>query len=137
MNTKIIMKSSALMLGFTGLMLTFFPQELSESLGHSESDMMTRTLEVIGAMYLAFGMMNWMSRKSLIGGIYNRPIAIANMTHFMMVGIMLTKWKIGNHDLPYGFWAIALIYLFFATAFIKILFTTPRIGSIDQGSNKG
>ena len=95
MNTKIIMKSSALLLGFTGLMLTFFPQELSESLGHTENDMMTRSLEVIGAMYLAFGMMNWMSRKSLIGGIYNRPIAIANMTHFMMVGIILTKWTVG------------------------------------------
>ena len=137
MNTKIIMKSSALLLGFTGLMLTFFPQELSESLGQLESDMMTRSLEVIGAMYLAFGMMNWMSRKSLIGGIYNRPIAIANMTHFMMVGIILTKWKIGNHDLPYGFWVIVLIYLFFAAVFIKILFTTPKIGSLEQDSNQG
>lgn len=135
MNTKIIMKSSALLLGFTGLMLTFFPQELSENLGYSESGMVTRTLQVIGAMYLAFGMMNWMARKSLIGGIYNRPIAIANMTHFMMVGIMLTKWKIGDLDLPDGFWAMVLIYLFFAAVFIKILFTTPRIGSLEQDSN--
>lgn len=79
-------------------------------------------------MYFAFGMLNWMSRKSRIGGIYNRPIAIANMTHFMMVGITLTKLKLANSELPVGFWVIVLIYLFFAAVFIKILFTTPKIG---------
>jgi Fe2+ transport system protein B len=123
------MASSALLLGFSGLLLTFFPEELAEFIGNSGDGMMVVTLQVIGAMYLAFGMLNWMARKSLIGGIYNRPIAIANMTHFMMVGITLTKLMIGSSELPQGFWFVVAVYLFFAVVFIRILFTTPRIRS--------
>ena len=123
------MASSAVLLGFSGLLLTFFPDELSAILVRSGNETLSMFIQIIGAMYFAFGMLNWMSRKSRIGGIYNRPIAIANMTHFMMVGITLTKLKIANSELPQGFWVIVLIYLFFAAVFIKILFTTPMIGS--------
>lgn len=123
------MASSAVLLGFSGLLLTFFPDELSAILVRSGNETLSMFIQIIGAMYFAFGMLNWMSRKSHIGGIYNRPIAIANMTHFMMVGITLTKLKLANSELPAGFWVIVLIYLFFAAVFIKILFTTPKIES--------
>lgn len=122
------MASSAVLLGFSGILLTFFPEELSAILVRSGNETLSIFIQIIGAMYFAFGMLNWMSRKSRIGGIYNRPIAIANMTHFMMVGITLTKLKLANSELPVGFWVIVLIYLFFAAVFIKILFTTPKIG---------
>ena len=133
MNTKIIMASSALLLGFSGILLTFFPEELAALLTNSANNAVTLLLQIIGAMYFAFGIMNWVSRKTLVGGIYNRPIAIANMTHFMMVGITITKLKIANSDLPESFWVVVLIYLFYAAVFIKILFTTPPVGS--SGAN--
>ncbi len=129
MNTKIIMASSALLLGFSGILLTFFPEELAAILTTSENRTVTLLLQIVGAMYFAFGMLNWMSRKSLVGGIYNRPIAIANMTHFMMVGITLAKLKTADSGLPESFWIVVLIYLFYAAVFIRILFKTPRIGS--------
>jgi hypothetical protein len=129
MYTRIIMISSALLLGFSGLLLTFFPEELSDNLGMSDNRVVVMLLQMIGAMYFAFGMLNWMARKSRIGGIYNRPIAIANMTHFMMVGITLAKLMSANSSLPSGFWVVSVVYLIYAVIFVKILFTTPEIGT--------
>lgn len=132
MYTKIIMFSSALLLGFSGLILTFFPDELAESFGEPENRIVVMLLQIIGAMYFAFGMLNWMARKSRIGGIYNRPIAIANMTHFMMVGITMAKLKFSHAELSDAFWPVILVYILYAAVFIRILFTTPEIGPLPE-----
>jgi len=31
-------------------------------------------MQIIGSFYFAFAILNWMSKGSIIGGIYNRPI---------------------------------------------------------------
>ena len=36
-------------------------------------------------------MLNWMAKGTLIGGIYNKPIAIGNFTHFTIGGLALIK----------------------------------------------
>lgn len=129
MNTKIILKSSALLMGFAGLMLTFFPQEVANDLLHlPESNKVHFLLQMIGAMYFAMGMLNWMSKNSLIGGIYNRPIAIANMTHFLMVGITLAKLLLSEGPGNVYSWAILVLYLAYAAAFVVILFKSPETG---------
>ncbi len=129
--SKIILGSSALLLAFSGLALTFFPDELAESLGLPDSDPAMLLIQVIGAMYFGFAMLNWMSRRSLIGGIYNRPIAIANMTHFMMVGIALTKLMSKKSALPQAFWLITFVYIVYALIFGWLLFRTPNLGQSD------
>lgn len=129
MNTKIILKSSALLMGFAGLMLTFFPQEVANDMLHlPESNKVHFLLQMIGAMYFAMGMLNWMSKNSLIGGIYNRPIAIANMTHFLMVGITLAKLLLSEGPGNVYSWAILALYLAYAAAFVVILFKSPETG---------
>ena len=124
----IILSSSALLLAFSGLALTFFPDEFAESLDLPDRTSVLLLIQVIGAMYFGFAMLNWMSRRSLIGGIYNRPIAIANMTHFMMVGIALTKLMLSKTELPRIFWFITLVYAVYALIFGRLLFTTPKLG---------
>lgn len=124
----IILSSSALLLAFSGLALTFFPDEFAESLDLPDRTSVLLLIQVIGAMYFGFAMLNWMSRRSLIGGIYNRPIAIANMTHFMMVGIALTKLMLSKTELPRIFWLITLVYAVYALIFGRLLFTTPKLG---------
>jgi len=126
--SKTILGSSALLLAFAGLGLTFFPDELAQSLDLPDLTAVTLLIQVIGAMYFGFAMLNWMSRRSLIGGIYNRPIAIANMTHFMMVGIALTKLMVSQVQLPQIFWLITVIYVVYALIFGWLLFKTPNLG---------
>ena len=123
--TKIIMGSSALILAVAGLALTFFPDSFAEKLGLPDQNSVQLLFQIIGAMYFGFAMMNWMSRRSLFGGIYNRPITIANMTHFLMVGIALVKVLLSQPDLPGSIWLIALIYVVYAFVFGWLLFRTP------------
>ena len=128
-NTKMILKSSALIMGFAGLILTFFPQEITTEILHMEDSRAMRfLLQMIGAMYFAMGMLNWMSKNSLIGGIYNRPIAIANMTHFLMVGITLAKLMLSQGSGSLIAWVTLVLYLAFAVAFVLILFRSPETG---------
>ena len=125
--SKIVLGSSAIILAASGLALTFFPDELADSINLPEGASVKLLIQTIGAMYFGFAMLNWMSRRSLIGGIYNRPIAIANMTHFMMVGIALTKLMLSK-ALPQSFWLVTLIYVVYALIFGWLLFTTPNLG---------
>ena len=125
--SKIVLGSSAIILAASGLALTFFPDELADSINLPEGASVKLLIQTIGAMYFGFAMLNWMSSRSLIGGIYNRPIAIANMTHFMMVGIALTKLMLSK-ALPQSFWLVTLIYVVYALIFGWLLFTTPNLG---------
>ena len=122
-----VLGSSALLLALSGLALTFFPDEFAQSLGLPDQIAVRLLLQVLGAMYFGFAMLNWMSRRSLIGGIYNRPTAIANMTHFLMVGIALSKLTLAQADLPHFFWIITVIYVIYAVIFGWLLFRTPPL----------
>ena len=89
MNTKALMTSSAIILALIGISLIFLPKEILDYLELSVSDTLELLMQIIGSLYFAFAMLNWMSKGSLIGGIYGRPIAIANLTHFVIAGLCL------------------------------------------------
>jgi Fe2+ transport system protein B len=123
--TKIILGSSALLLALGGLSMTFFPQELSGWFGLPDEPAVALLSQIIGALYFGFAMMNWMSKSGLIGGVYKRPIVIANMAHFMMVGITLLKYAITQKQLPESLWLLTVTYLVYAALYSFLLFRTP------------
>lgn len=91
MNTKILMTLSALALGVVGLTLSFIPEEI---IGYFKIETTTTTalfLQLLGSLYLGFGILNWIVKGSLIGGIYNKPIVIGNLMHFGIGAITLFK----------------------------------------------
>ena len=122
MNTKILMTVSAIMLGVAGIILTFMPEEVSRILNPASSPSII--LQILGALYFAFAMLNWTAKGNLIGGIYSKPVAIANFTHFMIGGLALVKLAI--HEPNWIFiWVVAILYLLFALLFGWVLFTSP------------
>ena len=125
MNTKIIMTASAIILGIAGIVLTFIPDEIIDYLSLEMNIALLFLMQILGALYFAFGMLNWMTKTSLIGGIYNRPIAVANFTHFLIAGLALTKGLVTNPSSPYIIWIIGIIYLVFAISFGVISFRHP------------
>ena len=70
-------------------------------------------------------LLNWRSKGSFIGGIYNRPIAMANLTHFVIAGLALIKGVLANPSLSYVIWSIAIIYSIFAILFGIVAFKHP------------
>lgn len=125
MNTKIVMTSSALMLGLIGLTLTFIPTEILIYFKLEPSLLLQILLQLLGALYFGFAMLNWMSKTSLIGGIYNRPTAIANMAHSLIGGLALIKGFSVSDSWPMVLTVITIIYTVYAIFFALILFRHP------------
>ena len=119
MSTKLILSASAIAMGATGVLLTFLPQEVARAFGWAETSAIV--LQIVGALYFGFAMLNWMSKANLIGGIYNRPVAIGNATHFFIAAMALLKFSPRGPALI----GVSIIYSAFAVAFGYILFTHP------------
>ncbi len=121
MNTKVVMTASAVVLGLLGVAATFLPQEIAASLGLPAEGVQPLLIQILGALYFAFSMLNWTAKDSLIGGIYNRPIAIGNLVHFVVGALALGKGALASPViLPF-----AIGYAIFAIAFAWIFFTSP------------
>lgn len=116
------MMSSAVGMGITGLLLTFFPQELLAYWGFSETPPVV--LQLLGGLYLSFALLNWTAKANLIGGIYSRPIALGNFTHFMIGGLTLDRLALAA-SFPVAIVGAGLIYSLFAILFGYIFFTHP------------
>ncbi|MEQ8811583.1 MAG: hypothetical protein RIE59_21110 [Imperialibacter sp.] len=125
MNTKIIMTLAAVIMGTAGIALTFMPDALLNYAGMEESETALLLMQILGTLYFAFAMLNWMSKGSLIGGIYNRPVAVANMTHFLIAGLALVKVLMSNPNASYLMWGVGVVYSAFAVCFGIILFRHP------------
>ena len=125
MNTKSLMTLSAMIYALIGISLIFLPKEILDYLELSVSDTLELLMQIIGSLYFAFAMLNWMSKGSLIGGIYGRPIATANLTHFVIAGLALIKGILSNPSLSCIIWSIAIIYSIFAILFGIVAFKHP------------
>lgn len=117
------MTLSALVMGILGILLTFLPMEVGATLEVANNFGVATMLQLFGALYFAFAMLNWTARANLIGGIYGRPIAIGNLTHFVMGTLAAGKAYYSSGVmllLP-----IAILYFVFAALFTLIFFTHP------------
>ncbi|HLL43593.1 MAG TPA: hypothetical protein VK369_10660 [Segetibacter sp.] len=118
------MTISAVILGVTGIILSFMPQEVSHFLSLTESTSIV--FQILGALYFGFAMLNWTAKANLIGGIYSRPVAIGNFTHFLIGGLALIKLLLHNTN-GTSIWAYAILYSLFAVLFGYVLFTNPAL----------
>ncbi len=123
MNTKLLMTASALTMGVAGIVLSFLPQEILSLLNPTGAGLNVFVLQILGALYFGFAMVNWTAKANLIGGIYARPIAIGNLTHFIIGALALLKGYFSSHDKTVLI--AALIYTVFAGAFGFVFFTHP------------
>lgn len=125
MNTRIIMASSAILLAAIGISLTFLPQEILTYLNIAASKPLLLVVQFLGALYFGFAMLNWMSQWSLIGGIYNKPVSVANFSQFFIGGITLVKEMSGNPEMPRVVWLIAALYVVYAVVFGWLFYNQP------------
>jgi hypothetical protein len=132
MNTKVIMTISSIILGATGIILTFAPDIVMGNLDIDNNQMSLLLGQVIGGLYFGYSMLNWMTKESLIGGIYNRPIAIANFTHFLIAGLAIGKALISNPGLPKTLWGACVVYAVLGLLFVMILFRHPVNSTNDK-----
>src|SRR5476651_1054082 len=100
MNTKLIMTATAILFAIIGVFLTFAPDYVMTLMGIDPNKGIELILQLVGAAYYAFAILNWMAKGAIIGGIYNKPKALANFTLFLIGGMAITRAGFGNNGLP-------------------------------------
>lgn len=124
MSTRLLLQSSALLLVFLGVLLSFLPAEIGSFMGFTQSLATQMALQLLGAVYFGFGMLNYMSKRAVVGGIYGRPLVVGNFSHFLIAALALLKAQ----DLlsTYSWlWALAIAFGLLAVAFGRLLFVQP------------
>ena len=124
--TKILMTVSAFFLVIVGILLSFLPQEALHLMG--KEDDLSFILQLCGALLFGFGMLNWMVKGSLIGGIYNKGVVVANFAHFFIGSSILIKQYAKNTDLSYLL-IFGIIYSIFSIGFGYLLFNSPKLSN--------
>jgi len=119
------MATSAIFMGLVGLLLSFLPNEIANYFNIEATIITILFLKILSALYLAFGFLNWMAKGTLIGGIYNRPIAIGNLMHFGVGAIALVKVvsKVQVHSEIIIL--LTVIYVVLAILFAYVFKTNP------------
>ena len=125
MNTKIVMTSSALFYAIIGFLLSFLPNEIAGYLNVESNIITILFLNITSALYFGFGILNWMAKGTLIGGIYNKPIAIGNLMHFGVGAIALIKVVSNIKTHSEIVISLTVVYIIFAILFVYIFRTNP------------
>jgi hypothetical protein len=97
MNTGILMTLSAAFLATLGVGITFLPQELLAHVGAQPEGALVLLIQMLGALCLGLAILNWMNRGSHIGGIYGRPVSMANFFNFAVGALALWKGAVTQH----------------------------------------
>jgi hypothetical protein len=121
------MVASSIALFIAGVACLFVPVETLSLLGFSGASEVSG--QIFGALYLGFASANWTARGSMIGGIYARPLSMANCVHFFVGATVLIK-GIPTGALNVAYICVTLAYLVFAVVFAFLVFGRP--GCIDN-----
>ena len=123
------MTLSAVILGAIGIALTFFPDEILQYAAVNATIVSKLVIQVLGALYFGFAMLNWMAKGAIIGGIYNKPIAAANFAHFFIGAAAILKALMHHPTSCWIFWMAGGFYLIFAICFGFIFYRHPGASS--------
>lgn len=103
-----------------GLATSYAPQKVLSLHGTVPDNATLLLIQMMGALYLGFALLNYAARGVLIGGIYARPVALGNFLHFAMVTVMLAREAIDHMALPLAI--SSFVFGIFAVGFGVVLF---------------
>ena len=124
MKTKFVMMASSGVLGAAGVAASFLPEEILSRTTLPPEPVLVIGLQILGALYLGFALINWFARDTVIGGIYSKPLSLGNFGHFMIGALVLGK-ALTAGPASMELWAASLLYGTFALLFGYIMFTHP------------
>lgn len=121
--TNVLMPTSALVLAGLGVATLFLPAELGAWLGLGAGSELAVQLSAAG--FLSVAALNWMGRTAIYGGIFGRPIVMANLMLGTVSSLSLVSALLGGDADP-RLWALALLLGLHALAFTVLLRSAPH-----------
>lgn len=124
---RIILMANAFILGTIGVILNFLPYEILSYFDNAPSAANAVFLQILGAAYFGFAMLNWLSKGIRTGGIYNRPLTVANMAHYAIGAFALLKFVETTEDVSFLYLLALLVYAIMTILFLSLLVKTPKL----------
>lgn len=110
-----------------GFGLTFILKEITGLLFASTNPTSILFLQKLGPLYLGFGMLNWMTKNNLIGGIYSKPLVIGNLAQFLMTTITLIKIIVTYSNRKFIIiLSLTIVYAMFTAGFRYVFNKNPN-----------
>ena len=91
MTSPLISRASAGLLLAAGMALLFVPDVVLPGLVSGYPVEALWIGQLLGAAWLGVAGLNWMARATILGGIYGRPIVIANLAIYFIGGLVLLR----------------------------------------------
>jgi hypothetical protein len=121
LNTKILMVSTSLILATAGIFALFAPDKLLAMLQIPLAEPLLVLVQLMGALYFSFALLNWTAKDSTIGGIYARPVSVGNFSHFFSGTLLLVKYQL-FHEFSVGALLALIVYALLAAIFYWLVF---------------
>jgi hypothetical protein len=83
-------------------------------------------IQLMGALYFSFALMNWTAKDSAIGGVYARPVSLANFGHFFSGTLLLIKYQLSN-AINQSVLVVLVVYAVYAVCFYWLVFRATGI----------
>ena len=131
MNTKLLMTSSSIVLGLAGIITLFAPDVVLSTQGVTVTGAASMLVQLMGALYFSFALMNWAAKDSLIGGIYARPVSMGNFSHFFSGTLILARVQLAN-EINLSIMAAQVVYAVLALCFYWLVFRSTGITSLPR-----
>ncbi len=126
MNTKLLMTSSSILLGLAGIIALFLPDALLSTQGMAVTETAPVLAQLMGALYFSIALMNWTAKDSLIGGIYARPVSLANFSHFFAGTLLLLRYQLSN-EMNVSILAASVVYAVYTVCFYWLVFRAAGV----------
>jgi hypothetical protein len=106
-----------------GLALLFATDEIMASLAPGTPPFALWIAGLLGGALTAFAMLNWLQRHTLMGGIYGRPLLVANLLLLSNTTFSALRMWRSQHAPVYAI--VGLIGGAFFVAFGRLMFRNP------------
>ena len=84
-------------------------------------------LQILGALYFGFSIINWLSKDNLIGGIYSKPLLMGNLLHFFTASMTLIKFALKVETNIQLIFSYTMIYCLFTLFFGYVFTSNPSL----------
>jgi hypothetical protein len=121
---SLLLASSAAVHFAAAIGLLFAPEEILAWAGAPPSTLDSALLQLLGSASLGFAMLDWMQRHSIVGGLFGRPVVVANLAYAGSAALVLAHVAMDTgFAAPLG--AALLVYGSLALAFALKLVSGP------------
>lgn len=109
-----------------GLFTSFMPEEILLAQKIPANPLSTLLIQILGAFFIGFAMINYLAKSSPIGGIYNKAILLGNIAYHCIAAIVFIKFVLSDNLYAEVVIVLTAMYLILGAGFLRLNFAMPK-----------